>query len=126
VILVIAVFMSGCEALQQFWDKEFVAVYTPGSLREKQKTRMAGTLNYWLGRSKDERTRIIGPPQECVSFNKTEELCEWRIARGGGSASAPETHSFTYTYNQDHLARAWTYRGDYGQFTSAEYPVKPP
>ena len=115
VILIASLLLGGCVAVEDFWEKEIQAVYTPDSLREKNKRRMAETLNYFLGKPKDERIRVIGAPDKCIVLNPGGEICEWKP-----KASSSEQH-ITYTYDRDSIAKSWSYQGVYGQFTNANY-----
>ncbi len=111
-ILFAVLLLSGCVSLEKFWDKEFLEVYAPSKLREKEQRYMAENLDYWLGKSKKERVRVIGAPSTCSALNAVEEVCEW----------AHRTDQLVaFTYDRDGLARAWAYRGMLGQFTSADY-----
>ena len=116
VIVVLGVFAAGCTEVEKFWDKEFVEVYAPGHVKEKDKARMGESLNYFLGKSKDERIRVIGKPDACSQYNTGEEACEWTP-----KASSSGQQRVVYTYNRDGLARAWSYSGPLGQFTNADY-----
>ena len=113
VILIASLLLGGCVAAEDFYEKEIQAVYTPGSLREKNMRRMAETLDFFLGKSKEERIRIMGEPDKCMAINPAEEICEWKP-----KASSTEQH-ITYTYDKDGIARSWSYQGVYGQFTNA-------
>ena len=119
VILIACLLLGGCVAAEDFWEKEIQAVYTPDSLREKNKRRMAETLDYFLRKSKDERIRVIGAPDKCTGLNTGEEICAWTA-----KASSSEQH-ITYTYDKDGIARSWSYRGALGQFTNANYHLAP-
>ena len=121
---------SGCGLLQTFWDKEFVGVYAPNTLRERQKNDLAEVLNHWLGQLKSERIRIVGPPAECVPLSSAEERCEWRSpwvtssdesASVPSSTASPEGQRISFVYDRSGLARSWSYSGPYGQFTNSDY-----
>ena len=80
----------------------------------------------WLGKSKDERIKKEGPPDKCASLTDGGEVCEWRSGgvSGGGSYSAHTgygsssvsswEHRILFTYDCDHIARAWSYHGTLG------------
>lgn len=82
--------------------------------------------NQWLGKSKDERIKKAGPPDKCASLTDGGEVCEWRSGgvSGGGSYSAHTgygsssvsswEHRRLFTYDRDHIARAWSYQGTFG------------
>ena len=77
VLLLLAVFVSGCGLLDQFWDKEVLEKYAPETRRNHQKESFIQALNFYLEKSKAERIRIAGPPDQCTSQSSTEENCEW-------------------------------------------------
>jgi hypothetical protein len=116
--LLILLTLTGCAALQEFWDKEFVQVYAPEASRDQKIRDLGNIFNYWLGRSKEERIRVIGPPDQCTTPNAGQETCEW------SSRGASAGQRLTYSYDQG-IATAWAYHGPYGQFTSANYQMKP-
>lgn len=82
--------------------------------------------NQWLGKFKDERIKKAGPPDKCASLTDGGEVCEWRSGgvSGGGSYSAHTgygsssvsswEHRRLFTYDRDHIARAWSYHGTFG------------
>lgn len=119
VILIASLLLGGCVAVEDFWEKEIQAVYTPDSLREKNKTRVAKTLDYFLGKPKDERVRVMGAPDKCMALNPAGEICEWKP-----KASSSEQR-ITYTYDKDSIATSWSYQGILGQFTSTNYHLAP-
>jgi len=119
VILIASLLLGGCVAVESFYEKEIQAVYTPDTLREKNKKRMAETLDYFLGKPKDERIRVIGAPDKCMALNQGGEICEWKP-----KASSSEQH-ITYTYDKDSIATSWSYQGVYGQFTNANSHLAP-
>ena len=116
VLSTLTLLLGGCTEVEKFWDKEFVEVYAPGHMKEKDKTRLGESLNYFIGKSKDERIRVIGKPDACSKYETGEEACEWTPK----SASAGQQH-VVYTYNREGFARAWSYSGPLGQFTNADY-----
>ena len=108
--------LCACTQTEKFWDKEVVGVYAPGHMRDKEKARLGESLNFFLGKSKDERIRIIGTPNSCARLDTGEEACEWMPK----ASSAREQH-VTYVFGTDNIARAWSYSGPLGQFTNADY-----
>lgn len=116
VLAMITYLISGCTETEKFWDKEFVQVYAPAKVREKDRVRTGESLDFFLGKSKDERIRIIGPPTGCARLNTGEEICEWSPK----AANALEQH-VAYTFDRDGIARGWSYRGPLGQFTHDNY-----
>ena len=110
IVVVIAALLAGCDMTSSFWQKEVVNVYTPGIKKEQDKKQLVETLNYWLGRSKADRIRVVGPPFQCTP-QRPNEVCEW-------SAAAAASQRVSMTYDADGIARAWAYQGPYGQFTS--------
>lgn len=115
-IVVLAVALAGCDTASSFWQKEVVNVYTPGIKMEQDRKQLVETLNYWLGKPKAERIRVIGPPLQCTP-QRPNEICEW------GAATAA-SQRVSVTYDAEGIARAWAYEGPYGQFTSANPGVK--
>jgi hypothetical protein len=113
-IVGLVVLLVGCAELRQFWDKEFVEVYTPGASQEQKIRETGGILNYWLGRPRDERIRVMGPPDRCTALQTGEDVCEW-TTRGASSGQ-----QVTYTYDRG-VATAWSYRGTLGVFSSDNF-----
>lgn len=99
-----------------------------GPWYNEQLEKSAIGWNSWLGKLKDQRIREFGLPDSCVKLETGEEVCEWRVSgfRGSGSYSggsgsshvASYEHRVTFTYDRDHIARIWNYRGDWGQANS--------
>jgi hypothetical protein len=99
-----------------------------------RKAEAATTFNRYLGKHKDEFIKKNGPPTSCVNLASGEETCEWTRGgmSGGGSYSANTgyggssvstwEHRIIYTYDRDHMAREWSYRGALGAFSNADYP----
>jgi len=116
VLALTASLMSGCAETEKFWEKEFVQVYAPAKLREKDRVRTGESLDFFLGKSKDERIRIIGPPNACTRLTTGGEICEWSPK----ASSALEQH-VAYSFDRDGIARGWSYRGPLGQFTHDNY-----
>jgi hypothetical protein len=98
---------------------------------------MESKWNQWLGKTKDERIKDMGPPDKCAVLDSGEEVCEWRRGgvSGGGSYN-PYTgvgdssvssweHRIIFTYDKDRIARAWSYRGSLGQRSSKGTNVNP-
>lgn len=81
--------------------------------------------NQWLGKTKDERIKAVGPPDRCETLTTGEEVCEWRSGgvSGGGSYSDGQgsssvsswEHRRIFTYDRDHITRSWSYSGSLGQ-----------
>ena len=112
-----ALLLNGCGMLDWFWDKEILEVYSPETLRNKQRTTFIQALNSYLDKPKAERVRIVGPPDKCTNQSSAVEICEWRWV------STSLEHSVAYAYGSGGLATSWSYRGSYGQFTSTNYAV---
>lgn len=86
--------------------------------------------NKWLGKTKDDRIREIGPPDKCSHLSSDEEACEWRQSgvRGGGSYNAHTgygsssisswEHRILFVYDREHIAQQWRYSGTYGNRAS--------
>jgi hypothetical protein len=104
---------------------------------------MDARFNPWLGKTKDVRVNVIGPPDTCTVLNTGAEVCEW-VSNGVASASLncpvdlihkePDCrggvgesweHHVLYTYDRDGIATAWNYRGSSGQRSSGGSQVLP-
>lgn len=131
-IVSIALLVSGCTLLERFWDDEVLSKYAPNVLLEQQKTHLAESLNFWLGRPKSERIRVAGDPQECVTLGPTGERCEWKSAWVTTNSVSPTGQSrmagsdgryqyITFFYDRSGIAGSWSYRGPYGEFTNSNY-----
>jgi len=116
--LLTALLLTGCATAEDFWNNELLGVYAPETLRRKQAEQAKGflidALNYWLGRPKSDYIRVIGAPDRCTALNTGGEVCEW-----SQRAPRPEQR-VSFTYSREGIARAWSYRGDYGQLTNAD------
>jgi hypothetical protein len=98
-----------------------------GAYYEEQLDQLELQWNQWLGKTKDERIKSVGPPDKCETLTTREEVCEWRSGgvSGGGSYSAHTgsgsssisswEHRRIFTYDRDHIARSWSYHGSFGQ-----------
>jgi len=114
-LALIGIILSGCTEVEKFWDKEFVGVYAKGHQQDKDKARLTESLNFFLGKSKDERIRIIGKPDACTPVNTGGEICEWTP-----KASSAQAQHIVYGFDRDGIATGWRYRGPLGDFTSAD------
>lgn len=88
-------------------------------------------LNPWLGKSKDERVKMVGAPTQCIRLNTGEEICDW-VRRGpydsnidcppdgiyGGhrceQTASPEKHHLIFRYDRQGIAHEWSYQGSRG------------
>lgn len=133
-IILMALLLSGCATLESVWDEEVLSPYLPGVQADKQKKILAEGLNHWLGQPKSERIRVAGPPQGCVTLDTVGESCEWKspwVERSSASATnqsratASETRYqyIAFTYDRRGIAKSWSYRGPYGQFTNSDYQL---
>lgn len=116
-LVLVALFMGGCSIFDQFWEKEIVAKYAPGTLHKQQQENFIQALNSYLEKPKADRVRIAGPPDKCTNQPLSEENCEWTWV------SNSSRNAVTYTYGSGGLARSWSYNGYFGQFTSTNYAV---
>ena len=116
-LVVMALFLSGCSIFDQFWEKEVLAKYAPGTLHNQQKENFIQALNSYLEKPKSERVRIAGPPDKCTNQSSSEENCEWTWV------SDSTRNSVAYTFGSGGLAKSWSYNGYFGQFTSTNYAV---
>jgi hypothetical protein len=112
-LLILALGVGGCTTVENFWRTEVVNVYAPRYSRDNDKARLVDSLNYFLGKSKDERVRVVGAPVQCVPLKQGWETCEWLPKVSGVE------QQIGYTYNSEQIAVAWSYRGPLGQFTDA-------
>ncbi len=89
-------------------------------------------LNPWLGQTKDDRMKIIGPPDKCAALSTGGEVCEWVFSgvsavhcpsdavygghqcSGGGSWE----DRFVFTYDRDGITTQWNYNGSLVQRSS--------
>lgn len=119
-LLLLMMLTSGCSYMLCAYGLSCEAYYS-----EKLDESEVG-WNQWLGKSKDERIKKVGPPDICSSLSDGGEVCEWRSGgvSGGGSYSAHTgygsssmsswEHRRIFVYDRDHIARAWSYRGTLG------------
>lgn len=113
-----------------------VLLVISGSLTGCLTHPMDARFDLWLGKTKDVRINVIGPPDTCTVLNTGGEVCEW-VSTGAASASLscpadlihrePDCpggvgesweHHVLYTYDRDGIATTWNYRGSSGQRTS--------
>ena len=121
--------MTACGAMEGVGDNIASLFKTSSQYREESAAR----FNKWLGKHKDERIKAIGPPVKCAVLSSGEESCEWSKSgiSGSGSASGGQgsssfsswEHRVIFTYDREGIARQWSYNGNLGSFTSADYPV---
>ena len=93
-------------------------------------------LNPWLGKTKDERIRLIGAPSQCVALSNGDEACSWIMTdaetqtdcppdfvhgghRCSGSGSSGE-HHVVMVYDRNGIAQEWNYRGSLGERSSKD------
>ncbi len=112
-LLLLMMLASGCSLTREAYNQEKL---------DEWEVRW----NQWLGKSKDERIKNIGPPDLCSSLTDGGEVCEWRSGgvSGDGSYSAHTgygassvsswEHRRIFVYDRDHIARAWSYQGTLG------------
>jgi hypothetical protein len=74
--------------------------------------------NGWLGKTKDDRMVVEGPPDRCAPLQNGGEVCEWR------SVGAAWEHRRIFVYDREHVARSWTYQGTWGTRRSASAGAK--
>ena len=87
--------------------------------------------NSWLGKTKDERSQAIGPPDKCETLSTGGERCDWieeglsgarQYDTGQGSyeplPERPWEHRLSFIYDQQSVARSWSYQGSWGERTS--------
>jgi len=69
-----------------------------------------------------------------VTLTTAGESCEWKSPWVERSSASPTNQSratvsetryqyIAFTYDRSGIARSWSYRGPYGQFTNADYQV---
>ncbi|MEW6542756.1 MAG: hypothetical protein AB1411_04000 [Nitrospirota bacterium] len=112
-VLLPCLLLFGCASAESLYDTVMGAgPLALSDVREDQaKNYLVDALNYWLGKPKDERVRVVGSPSQCAPLNTAEEVCEWR----------QPTQQVLFTYDKDGIGKSWSYRGDYGEFTNANY-----
>ena len=89
--------------------------------------------NTWLGKTKADRSQAIGPPTQCDQITSGGERCDWieegevggrEYDTGQGSfeplPERPWKHRLSYTYDQQSIARSWSYEGSWGERTSQD------
>jgi hypothetical protein len=104
---------------------------------QEQLDKLEPQWNQWLGKTKDERIKIAGPPDKCATLSDGGEVCEWSSGgvSGGGSYSAHTgygsssvsswQHRRIFTYDPNHIAIAWSYQGNLGQRSSHNVKAAP-
>jgi hypothetical protein len=118
-LLLLTMLTSGCSYMLCAYGLSCEAYY------EERLDEMEVNWNHWLGKSKDERIKKEGPPDICSPLTDGGEVCEWRSsgvsgqgsynARYGGSSWVSSwVHRRIFTYDRDHIARAWRYQGTFG------------
>jgi len=100
----------------------------------RQAERIDAWANPWLGKTKDARMQVVGPPDRCAALSDSEvcewstlgvsnstDNCAWNSAYGGAQCGSvdgfPWKHRIRYTY-RDGIATEWSYRGSWGQRSS--------
>ena len=86
------------------------------------------TYNLWLGRTKDERIQMVGPPERCARLQSQEEVCSWdRMAldmpgvRRLMNQTIPSwMHHIVYVYDPSGTAKSWHYSGSWGERSSGD------
>ena len=127
-LLLLMMLTSGCSYMLCAYNLSCEAYY-----QEKLDEAEVG-WNQWLGKSKDEIMKKAGPPNLCSPLTDGGEVCEWRSGGisgggsssynaytgfGGGSSSVSSwEHRRIFTYDRDHIARAWSYQGTLGSRNS--------
>ena len=78
-------------------------------------------FNPWLGKTKDDRIRIAGPPERCAQLQDGEEACTWKSAGIDGSSVtrfvtvSSWLHHVVFIYDKTGVAKAWHYSGSWGE-----------
>jgi hypothetical protein len=108
-LLLAVLLLSSCDGFDLVGKTSLLG---QGSAEEGKKFLVEG-LNYWVGKSKDERMRVFGAPHKCTRVNPAGETCEWRNSK----------QLVAFHYDQGGVARSWSYRGEYGQFTNATHQM---
>lgn len=77
-------------------------------------------LERWIGKTKGERVRIRGAPEQCAMVSSGEEICQWRDFQAHDGTSATSLLVFTYTAG---VATDWSFQTDRlrGSFTRADW-----
>jgi len=88
----------------------------------RQSEHIDAWANPWLGKTKDARMTVLGPPDTCAAVSDGE-VCEWvasDVSAGGGSLLE---HHISYTY-QDGIATAWNYQGPWGRRSNRDHAMQ--
>lgn len=132
---------------QGFFSRFLIAVFLiislPGCvLQEIRNAEMDASYNQWIGKTKDERMKRIGPPEQCAKLSDGGEVCDW-VLRGvsnesvkcppdfvhgghqcsGGGGTTWE-HHIIFTYDRAGIAQEWSYQGSEGQRSSRDSQSK--
>lgn len=107
---------------------EVAGCSTVGQINEEHYSQLSGNLNQWIGKHRDERIKVAGPPSRCFVLETHEEVCEWIHegmsgqsyygVNGGYGASSSWKHSVLFIYDSRRIAKSWRYNGDWGQLQS--------
>ena len=122
--LILALTMTSCSGFYGMFPGLF-----PGKAIDEQLPEW----NSWLGKTKEERSQEIGPPDKCETLPTGGERCDWieegeiggrEYDTGGGAfepvPERPWNHRLSYVYDQQSVARSWSYQGSWGERTSQD------
>jgi hypothetical protein len=83
-------------------------------------------FNPWLGKTKDDRMRVAGPPEQCAQLQSGEEVCSWKSAGVGGTSVSRWVqvsswmHQVVFVYDKQGIAQSWKYSGTWGERSSGD------
>jgi hypothetical protein len=114
------------------------ACATREEIAERHYQQLSERFDKWIGKHRDQRIKVAGPPGRCFILESKEEVCEWvksgvsgeghsaydgNIGYGGGYSEVSSwEHRVLFIYDTDHIATSWRYSGDWGQFESGRKP----
>jgi hypothetical protein len=92
--------------------------------RKDRQEKQGQKLELWIGKTKAERVRVIGVPEQCAMKTSKEEVCQWRFFGAAGGTTTNSLVILTYTAD---LATDWSFRSDSltGSFTRTDWLNRP-
>ena len=113
----ILIIFGGCAVIET--SSELVGGGLFASRKDRQE-KQGQKLELWIGKTKAERVRVIGVPEQCAMTASKEEVCQWRFFEAAGGTTNYSLVVFTYTAD---VATDWSFRSDRltGSFTRTEW-----
>jgi hypothetical protein len=106
-LILVCLILSSCEGFDLVGKTSLPGLSSP----DEGKKFLVEALNYWVGRSKEERIRVFGAPTQCTKLNTGHEVCEWKN----------EKQQVAFNFDPRGVASSWSYRGEYGRFNNANH-----